>query len=340
MAPLFVVFYQESLAHVFITWVIDVKRCTYAVAHGHVTHTMSCIPLPEPEGVNGLASKIGRRGNRSSKSRRARGRRQSIARTAREEAAVTTKSPRDSLSAVYVSVIIPVMNERRTLRKVIREASRVHPHTEVIVVVNGSTDGSLDIARKSGAKVLVYDRPLGHDVGRSMGAREAQGNVLLFIDADMVIPASRLRVFVDAVAQGADVALNDYSGPVKKTVVHGVVLAKHALNMLLGRSDLEGSSMTAIPHAISRKALSVIGTSALSVPPLAHTIAIREGLKVERAIHVNVGQLNPVRAKRERRQSLEPLIVGDHLEAIQWLLRKTDSRGGHEDEARQRWMVR
>ncbi|RED57096.1 glycosyltransferase family 2 protein [Cohnella lupini] len=288
-----------------------------------------------------MANKIGRNGSRSPKPRLKKGKRRVPTRTTaiRAEAGVPRPSI-DPWTAPHVSIIVPVMNERRTLGRVIREAFRVHPHTEVIAVVNGSTDGSLEIARKSGAKVLVYDRPLGHDVGRSIGAREAMGNILMFIDADMVIPAAKLRAFVDAVAKGTDVALNDYSGPVNKPVVHGVVLAKHALNSLLGRSDLEGTSMTAIPHAISRRALSVMGTSALTVPPLAHAMAIREGLKVERVIPINVGMLNPIRAKRERKNSLEPLIVGDHLEAIQWWLRKTDFRGGYEDGARQRWMVR
>jgi len=246
----------------------------------------------------------------------------------------------ESWDTPYVSVIVPVMNERRTLARVIRESFRVHPKTEVIVVANGSTDGSLEIARSSRAKVLAYDRPLGHDVGRALGARVARGDVLLFIDADMVIPASKLRPFVRAVAQGTDVALNDYSGPVAKTAVHGVVLAKHALNVLLGRPDLLGTSMTAVPHAVSRRAIARIGTSALAVPPLAHTMAIREGLNVKRAIHVNVGRLNPLRIKRESTKSLEPLIVGDHLEAIQWWLGKTDFRGGYDDGNRQRWMVR
>ncbi|MFC5528509.1 glycosyltransferase family 2 protein [Cohnella yongneupensis] len=244
-----------------------------------------------------------------------------------------------SHSSPYVSVVIPVMNERRTLSRVIAEAFRVHPKTEVIVVANGSTDGSMAIAKRCGAKVLAYKRPLGHDVPRAIGAKEAQGDVILFIDADMVIPAAKLRPFVDCVSDGVDVALNDYSGPVKKAVVHGVVLAKHALNLLFGRPDLQGASMTAIPHAISRKALERIGTYALSVPPLAHTMAIREGLKVQRAVRINVGRLNPLRRKRERRHSLEPLIVGDHLEAIQWWLKQTDYRGGYEDGARQRWMV-
>lgn len=243
-------------------------------------------------------------------------------------------------TAPYVSVIVPVMNEKRTLARVLREASAVHPSTEVIVVANGSTDGSLKIARDSGARVLVFDRPLGHDVGRAIGAREAQGQILLFIDADMVIPASTLRDFVHAVASGTDVALNDYSGPTRREAVHSVVLAKHALNALLERPELEGASMTAVPHAISRRALETIGSAPLAVPPLAHTMAIHSKLAVRRVRHVDVGQLNPLRVKRERHNSLEPLIVGDHLEAIQWLVRQTDERGGRADGTRKRWMVR
>ncbi|MEK0316969.1 glycosyltransferase family 2 protein [Cohnella sp. 56] len=225
-----------------------------------------------------------------------------------------------------VSVIIPVMNERRTLARVIREAFRIHPRTEVIAVLNGSTDGSLGIARASGARVLVFDRPLGHDVGRAIGAREAAGDALLFIDADMVIPAARLRPFTDAIARGTDVALNDYSGPRSKSVVHHVILAKHALNALLGRPDLKGASMTAVPHAISRRALSAVGAEALAVPPLAMTKALHAGLSVRRVRHVDVGSLNRMRMKRERVASLEPLIIGDHLEAIGWWLRR-DERG-------------
>ncbi|SFA93732.1 Glycosyltransferase involved in cell wall bisynthesis [Cohnella sp. OV330] len=231
-----------------------------------------------------------------------------------------------------VSVIIPVMNEKRTLARVIREAYRIHPRTEVIAVLNGSTDGSLAIAKASGARVLVFDRPLGHDVGRAVGAREASGDTLLFIDADMVIPAARLRAFTNAIEQGTDIALNDYSGPRKRPVVHNVILAKHALNALLGRPDLEGASMTAVPHAISRRALSSIGADALAVPPLAMTKALQAGMNVRRVRHIDVGALNRPRTKRERNGSLEPLIIGDHLEAIDWWL-KSDGAAGQPPHA-------
>ncbi|QHW35238.1 glycosyltransferase [Paenibacillus rhizovicinus] len=240
-----------------------------------------------------------------------------------------------------VSVIIPVMNERRTIGRVIREAKRVHPSTEVIVVANGSKDGSAAIARSSGARVIAYDEPLGHDVGRGVGANAAKGKALLFIDGDMVIPAAQLRPFVTSILQGeTDVALNDYSGPTDKHAVHSVVLAKHALNALLGRSDLKGTSMTAVPHAVSRRALEMIGAEALAVPPLAQARAVRLGCKVGAVKHINVGKLNLLRKKRERTNPLELLIVGDHLEAIDWLARHSDERGGYGDAERKREFAR
>lgn len=244
-------------------------------------------------------------------------------------------------AAPYVSVIIPVMNERRTIGRVIREASRIHQHVEVIVVANGSKDGSAAIAARNGARVIEFAEPLGHDVGRSVGANAARGQVLLFIDGDMVIPTASLKPFIYAVQRdGIDVALNDYSGPTNRPVVHSVVLAKHALNAMLGRPDLNGTSMTAVPHAISRRALDRIGAESLSVPPLAHARAVQLGLHVRAVKHVNVGKLNLPRTKRERNNPLETLIVGDHLEAIEWLTQQSGARGGYKDTMRNREIVR
>lgn len=239
-----------------------------------------------------------------------------------------------------VSVIIPVMNEARTIGAVVREARGVHPRTEVIAVVNGSTDGSAAAAGQAGARVIAFPEPLGHDVGRAIGARAARGDILLFIDADMVIRRDVLAAFVKAVEAGADVALNDYHGPTGRKRVHGVVLAKHALNTALGRADLGGASMTAVPHALSRRALETIGADALAVPPLAQAKAAASCLDIRLAGRVPVGRLNPPRRARERNRPLEPLIVGDHLEAISWLAGRSGPRGGYGDGERRRSIVR
>ncbi|MFD0694213.1 glycosyltransferase family 2 protein [Paenibacillus sp. GCM10027628] len=238
-----------------------------------------------------------------------------------------------------VSVVIPAMNERKTIAAVIREARMVHPSTEVVVVVNGSRDGTGHIARRMGARVVTFKKPLGHDVGRAIGAMHAKGNILLFTDADIVISARDLKPFIRAIERGVDVALNSYTGHVHTDRVHPVVLAKHALNLALARPDLRGSSMTTIPHAISRKALERIEAQNLSVPPLAQTIAIRKGLDLKKVHEVDVGRVNPRKRRGFKVDPLRNLIVGDHLEAIEWLLNETNERGQQTDLSRDRSFV-
>lgn len=237
-----------------------------------------------------------------------------------------------------VSVIIPAMNESARIAAVVAEARKVHPHTEVIVVANGCRDDTEQRARAMGATVLSFAEPLGNDVGRSIGALKAQGRIMLFIDGDMVIPAKELRPFVQAVSSGVDIALNNYTGPVRKATVHPVILAKYTLNSMLGRSDLKGASMTAVPHAISRKATEALGTEMLSVPPKAQAAAVMAGLRVEAVHRVEVGRLNPGRVNGT--DPLEMLVLGDHLEALDWIVKKRGPRGGFHDGERQRNRVR
>lgn len=89
-----------------------------------------------------------------------------------------------------VSIIIPVYNEELYLNDCLNSVySLDYPKSkvEVIVVDNGSTDRSLDIARSFPA--LVLERP-GAKVGevRNYGASFATGEYLLFIDGDCVVP--------------------------------------------------------------------------------------------------------------------------------------------------------
>jgi len=239
-----------------------------------------------------------------------------------------------------VSVIIPAMNEARTIARAIAGARGVHPRCEVIVIANGSADGTSEIARSCGAHVVSYAEPLGHDVGRSIGAEVAKGEILLFTDGDLVLTSAQLRPFVMAVHGGVDVALNNYSGPVHRARPHPVVLSKHVLNIVLHRPDLRGCSMTAVPHALSRKAFQVLGSDLLSRPPVAHVHAVIQGLRVEPVHRVPVGKLNAVRRKKDGRDPLQQLVIFDHLEAIALLHKRRGSRAGFTDGIRRREMVR
>lgn len=235
--------------------------------------------------------------------------------------------------SIPISVIIPSGNEERTIGKVIAEAQKISRNTEVIVVCNGVTDRTVVKARKTGATVLEYIESLGHDVGRAIGAKAAKGDVLLFIDADFVVPCSILRQYCLEVINGWDVVLNTYSG----VGTHPTAEAKKTLNYLLGRPDLMGSSFTTVPHACSRRAVEIIGYANLAVPPKAQVISILNQLKITRGRLVKTNRLNRIR--RGRKISIQNLVLGDHVEAICQLIQDRGDRGGFTDFQRQRFAL-
>jgi glycosyltransferase involved in cell wall biosynthesis len=90
--------------------------------------------------------------------------------------------------SAQVSVIIPVYNDPGHLAQCLAalRVSQVVP-LEFIVVDDGSTDNTRDVAAASGAKVLSTGGRHGPACARNIGAREAGGDLLLFIDADVCV---------------------------------------------------------------------------------------------------------------------------------------------------------
>ena len=88
----------------------------------------------------------------------------------------------------FVSVIVPVYNGGWCLEQClagIRKSS--YPDYEIIVVDNGSTDNSVAIASDYGAAVGHCPGPSGPGAARNVGAQQARGEILMFVDADVVI---------------------------------------------------------------------------------------------------------------------------------------------------------
>lgn len=64
---------------------------------------------------------------------------------------------------------------------------------EVLVVDDGSTDGSGDVARRAGAQVIETGGPFGAARARNLGAGQARGEILVFVDADVVPEPGAVR---------------------------------------------------------------------------------------------------------------------------------------------------
>lgn len=93
-----------------------------------------------------------------------------------------------------VSVIIPVYNSAEYLEACLAHlAASVSAPVECIVVDDGSTDGSAEVARRYGAKVLSTGGRAGPARARNIGAREARGEILFFLDSDVCVHPDTLE---------------------------------------------------------------------------------------------------------------------------------------------------
>ena len=98
--------------------------------------------------------------------------------------------------SVSVSLIIPVYNNSKDLVECVsalRTATRLL-QSEIIVVNDGSTDETKSIADGLGVTVIDLSQNLGGAAARNYGAKHARGEVLFFVDSDVVVKPETIHI--------------------------------------------------------------------------------------------------------------------------------------------------
>jgi glycosyltransferase involved in cell wall biosynthesis len=136
------------------------------------------------------------------------------ARRAGRENALNAVTEKSSPAACTVTVIMPVYNGSGTLRQSLEPLLAMRRDgeiAEIIVVDDGSSDATAAIADAAGVTVLESGGRLGPGGARNVGAATATGEVLWFVDADVVVHADSARVLAEALqATGAAAVFGSY----------------------------------------------------------------------------------------------------------------------------------
>lgn len=106
-----------------------------------------------------------------------------------------------------LSIIIPVFNERATIGELLRRVATVDLDKEVVVVDDGSTDGTRDALGQfaDGATVVLHDVNRGKGAAIRTGLKHVTGDCVLVQDADLEYDPDDYQLLLDAMKEsGAD----------------------------------------------------------------------------------------------------------------------------------------
>jgi glycosyltransferase involved in cell wall biosynthesis len=196
----------------------------------------------------------------------------------------------DRASDVEVSIVMPCLNEAEALAACIREASSALAELgvigEVVIVDNGSSDGSPDIALAAGARV-IHEPDRGYGNACRRGLTEAAGRFVVMGDADGSYDFTDLPLFIGPLQNGADMVMGNR---LNATMEAGAMPWLHrrvgnpvltaTMNLLFG-SDIEDSHCGL--RSIKKSTLDSLNLTTTGMEFASEFLieAIRFGVKIE-----------------------------------------------------------
>jgi glycosyltransferase involved in cell wall biosynthesis len=224
--------------------------------------------------------------------------------------AVNVLSERRTMSApdtVSVSIVIPCLNEAESIVQCVSTAYRVlDEHAidgEVVVVDNGSDDGSADLALLAGARVVDEPRR-GYGSAYLAGFAAARGDYIVMIDADLTYDFEEIPRFVRELELGAELVMGNRMGSVQPGAMSmvsriGNPLMSRFLNFLFRTPVCDTWCGL---RAFRRDVLPVLGLRASGMELASEMVirAARRGLEIRElpiALHPRTGtsKLSPFR---------------------------------------------
>ncbi|QWP78644.1 glycosyltransferase family 2 protein [Lysobacter sp. K5869] len=124
-----------------------------------------------------------------------------------------------------ISIVLPAKNESEGLRRTLPALRAALPDAEIIVVNDGSTDDTAQVASSLGAKVLSSPYSMGNGAAIKRGARAARGEVIVFMDADGQHDPAQIARLLEPMERGYDMVVGARSASGQASVGRGAANA-------------------------------------------------------------------------------------------------------------------
>jgi glycosyltransferase involved in cell wall biosynthesis len=106
-----------------------------------------------------------------------------------------------------LSIIMPAKNEADSLESLLPVLRNNFPDDEIIVVNDGSTDATVSVCEKHNVRVITHVYSMGNGAAIKTGARNAEGEILMFMDADGQHDPEDINHLIEKIHEGYDMAV-------------------------------------------------------------------------------------------------------------------------------------
>ncbi len=219
------------------------------------------------------------------------------------EVAVAVSAP----SSTRVSVVIPCLDEAETIAECVTTARAVldenHLEGEVVVVDNGSTDGSGDLARSAGA-IVVEERRRGYGSAYLAGLAAARGDYIVMVDADLTYDFREIPSFVKELEDGAELVVGNRMGGLQpgampwlsrvgNPILSGFLNALHRTNVRDAHCGMRAVRRSVLP-VLNLRTVGMEFASEMVIRATRENLDVRE-VPIELHPRVGTSKLSPFR---------------------------------------------
>ena len=124
-----------------------------------------------------------------------------------------------------ISIVLPAKNESAAIGQTIAQIQQLQLVHEIIVVNDGSTDQTKQVAETAGAKVVTHPYSKGNGAAIKTGARTATGDIIVFMDADGQHDPQDIPRLIEKIEQGYDLVVGARQKGSQASVGRGIANA-------------------------------------------------------------------------------------------------------------------